>query len=138
MAGREHYSNLLCVNGFDTQVINSDTTTNGEIIDMQGFDSLLYAIQAGTITLGTITPVVEHGDDSGLSDASDVADINLNPTEADAVFAATDDNVVKRIAYTGSKRYVRLKLTTADSADLTVGAVAIQANASQKPVAVNT
>ena len=138
MANREKFSELLAINAFDIQLINTDTTTSGEIIDMQGFDSLLFSIHAGTITAGIITPVIEHGDASNLSDAADVPDVNLRPTEAEAAFIATDDNVVKRIAYTGSKRFVRIKLTTASSADLTVGVQAIQANAAQKAVAVNS
>jgi hypothetical protein len=135
---REQYSNFYAINAFDTQTISSDTTTSGDIIDTAGYDSLLFAIQAGTITAGTITPVIEHGDDSALSDAANVADADLYPTEALAAFAATDDNVVKRIAYIGTKRYVRLKLTTASSANLVVGAIAILANALSKPIPVNT
>ena len=109
---REQYSNLLPITAFKIQEITSDTTTNGEIIDTQGFDSALFSIQAGTITTGTITPVLEHGDAANLSDAADVPDSQLKPTEADAVFAATDDDEVKRLAYVGNKRYTRLKLTS--------------------------
>ena len=138
MVNREQYSNLYCINAFDVQTINTDTTTNGDIIDTQGYDSILLAIQAGTITLGTLTPIVQEGDASNLSDASAVADADLNPTEALTTFAVTDDNVVKRIAYTGNKRYIRLQLVSAASANAVVGAQAILANASSAPVTVNT
>ena len=138
MVNREQYSNLYCINAFDVQTISTDTTTNGDIIDTQGYDSILLAIQAGTITLGTLTPIVQEGDASNLSDASAVADADLNPTEALTTFAVTDDNVVKRIAYTGNKRYIRLQLVSAASANAVVGAQAILANASSAPVTVNT
>ena len=138
MVNREQYSNLYCINAFDVQTINTDATTNGDIIDTQGYDSILLAIQAGTITLGTLTPIVQEGDESNLSDASAVADADLNPTEALTTFAVTDDNVVKRIAYTGNKRYIRLQLVSAASANAVVGAQAILANASSAPVTVNT
>lgn len=136
---REQYSNLYVINAFNIQTISSDTTTSGVIIDTQGFDSLLFAIQSGTITTGTITPVLEDGDAANLSDAADVADAYLKPLESAAAFAVTDDNIVKRIAYLGTKRYVRLKLVTAGStANLVVGATAILANAESKPITANT
>jgi len=137
MPGREVHNTIEPAVGFKTQVISSDTTTEGEIIDTQGFDAIEYVIQSGTITLGTITPVLEEGDESDLSDASDVADADLTNTEASAAFAATDDDVTKRIGYIGGKRYLRLKLTTAASANLTVGSTVLKALPNNAPVAAN-
>jgi hypothetical protein len=109
------------------QTISSDTTTNGIIIDTAGYESLEFVIQTATITLGTITPVIQESDDSGLADPVTVTDASgfLLGTLADATFAATDDNKTKRIGYAGKKRYVRLSVVTASSANLVVGAVAI-------------
>lgn len=134
---REVHNTLDPEVAFKTQTISSDTTTEGEIIDMRGFDAIEWYIQSGTITAGTITPVLEHGDVANLSDKADVPDTDLTNTEASAAFAATDDDTVKRIGYIGGKRYARLKLTTADSANLVVGATAIKALPSNAPVAGN-
>ena len=57
---REQYSNFYPITAFKIQTICSDTTTSGEIIDSQGYDSALISIQAGTITAGTITSFPVH------------------------------------------------------------------------------
>lgn len=139
MPNREQKSNLNSVNAFDIQAITTDTTTVGEIIDLQGFDSVTLALQSGTLTDGTFTPLIEDGDDSGLSDAAAVDDLFLTNTEADTAFVAADDNVVKTIGYVGSKRFLRLSIVSAStSSGGTIGATAIRANAAQLPVAANT
>ncbi len=132
---REQYSNLKCENAFSTQTISTDTTTTGEIIDILGFDSILFAIKSGTITLGTITPALYAGDDATMSDEVAVTTeaLGLVGTIAGATFSADDDNDVRTLGYKGSKRYLRLKLTTASSANLVVGAIAIKGNAQVSP-----
>jgi len=140
MPNRETVNTSQSFNAFDVQLIQSDTATNGEIIDTQGYDAFRFVIQAGTITLGTIATILQEGDDSGLSDASTVATADLvYPTgETDANFAATDDNKVKIVGYVGGKRYLRIVLTTAASADLTVGVVALGEYPSNAAVAANS
>jgi hypothetical protein len=110
----------------NNQAISTDTTTNGNIIDTRGYESVLFVMQSATLTDGTYTPLIQEGDDSGLSDAAAVADADLTDTEAGQAFAATDDNATKKIAYVGSKRYVRLNIVSAStSSGGTLGAVAI-------------
>lgn len=128
------YHGAKGMDAFSPQSISSDTTTNGVILDLKGYEEVTFYIAAGTITAGTITPVLEEGAESDLSDASNVADKDLIGTEALATFAATDDDKVKALGYKGSKRYVRLKLTTADSANLLVGAVAVLGKPRHGPV----
>lgn len=88
--------------------ITGNGTTTGTIIDTADYDSLEFAFQSGVITDGSFACSLEHGDDSGLSDAAAVGAADLlgsNPT-----FAATDDNKCKRVGYrVGAKRYVRAK-----------------------------
>lgn len=114
MANRDMHNNILPAVAFNTQAISSDTTTNGTEVDLQGFESLEFIIQSGTITDGTYTPLVEESDTSG-SGYTAVADTDLLGTEADAAFAAADDNVTKRIGYIGFKPYVRLSIVSAST-----------------------
>ena len=129
MAKRELYSTTAPVVALNTSAISSDTTTNGVIIDTAGYESILFVIQSGTLADGTYTPLIQEGNDSGLSDAASVADGDLTNTEASVAFAATDDNAVKSIAYVGDKRYVRLNIVSAStSSGGTLGAVAVKGN----------
>jgi hypothetical protein len=121
--------------GFKTTAISTDTTTAGEIIDTQGYYGLEYILQSGTLTTGTYTPVVEHGDDAALADAAVVPATYLLGTLADATFAATDDDTAKRIGYVGHKRYVRLSITSASSAAGTMSAVAVLNHPRHAPTA---
>ena len=115
------------------QTINTDTTTNGNIIDTQGYLGLTFIMQAGTVTLGDVTMKIEHGDDSGLSDAAEVSDTFLIGTEALSILDAA--NEVSRIGYVGKKRYVRLSAVTANSANLQVGSIAVLNKAYNVPTA---
>lgn len=92
----------------------SDTTAVvSAIVDRQGFDSLEYLIGAGTLADidATFTVLMEEGDDSGLSDAANVADADLLGTEVLAAFTFADDQSARRIGYKGTKRYTRLTVT---------------------------
>lgn len=108
---------------------NANTAQVGQIIDMADLMSLEFVIQAGALTDAgmTLTPLVEEGDASNLSDAAAVADADLLGTEAGATFTQADDDTVKTVGYVGTKRYVRLTLTPAgnDSGSATFGATAV-------------
>lgn len=121
----------------------NDTPVVSQIIDRQGFDSLAFLIATGSVADAdaTFTVLVEHGDDSGLSDAAAVADAELvsqtNGTapEAAASFQFDDDNEVRKIGYLGTKRYVRLTITPANNTGAwLVSALAVLENAEHKPV----
>ncbi len=112
-----------------------DTPYVGEIIDRQGFESLLYIILVGAVvdTDATFVVLLEHGDDSGLSDAAAVPDSDLNGTELLATFLFSDDDVVRKLGYVGNKRYTRLTITpTGNGSALSLGAVALQGNPHQE------
>lgn len=133
---RDLHNNIKTQSAFNSALINSNTTTNGLIIDMQGFEAVEFIIQSATITDGSFTPLVRHGEASDLSDAADVPDASLLGTEAAAAFAAADDNTVKKIGYIGGKRYVRLSLvSTGVTSGGTLAAIAVKALPSQAPVA---
>ena len=114
----------------NTQLINTDTTTNGNIIDTKDFESLEFVIQAGVVTAGDVTPILQDGDDSGLSDVATVAsDFRLG-----SLVTLDATNAITRVGYVGKKRYVRLSLLSANSANLTAGGTAILGHPRQAPV----
>ena len=99
MTTREMHNTKFPNVALDQQAITSDTTTVGNIIDIQqepGFNSLEFYIQSGVITDGAYAILLEHGDDPGLSDAAPVPDDELTNLESTAGFVAADDQAVKR------------------------------------------
>lgn len=94
--------------------VTDNTPYVTEICDVRGFHSveLLLLIGANTDTNATFTVLLEESDDASTFTA--VADADLLGTEALASFtAAADDNKVKKLGYTGAKRYVRGTITPA-------------------------
>ena len=123
---------------FDLQEITSDTTTAGNIIDTAGSESLDFVLLAGAITTGVFTPVIEDGDDSGLSDAAVVTDDFLIGTEAAAIINSSDSsNSTRRIGYVGKKRYVRLSEVTTETGNGFIAAVAIKGAPRTAPTAAD-
>lgn len=119
--------------GLNTSSITTNTNTDGAIIDTASHQSLEYYIQSGTLTDGTYTVQLFHGDNSGLSDAAQVTGEEILGS---AVFAATEDNTVKRVGYIGKKRYVRIRIVSASvTTGGTVGAVAVLGTPMHAPVA---
>ena len=135
MANREIGSLFKAEVATAAGTINTDTTTAGGLIDMQGYDSLTFLIHTATFTAGTITPAIVDGDTTSPTDAVD--DAELSVTEASVAFttAAADDNAVKKISYLGKKRYVKCNLVSASSANAVIGVIAIKGKAGIAPVA---
>lgn len=118
--------------------VSDNTAQVGQIIDTQGYKSLTFVINTGSIADAdaTFAVLVEHGDVSNLSDAAAVADSGLLGTEALAGFQFDDDNEVRKIGYVGGKRYVRLTITpSANASAALLGAVAILGHPGQAPTA---
>ncbi len=132
---KDLHHNLKISSAVNPARVTDNTAQVGNIIDMQGYQSLEFALMANIPDAdATLTPLVEHGDAANLSDAAAVADDFLLGTEADATLAAGDDNVVKKVGYVGSKRYVRLTLTpAANTGNMDLCAMAIQGGARHNP-----
>lgn len=106
------------MNNLDPTAANVVTVTDttpvvSGIVDMLGAEALAFLIAAGTLADvdATFTVLVEHGNDSGLSDAANVADIDLVGTELLAGFTFAEDQGSRKIGYIGFKRYVRCTVT---------------------------
>lgn len=106
------HNNINAARGISpAAIISANGTTTSQTIDVVEYGSVEFLFLSGTITDGTFTVTLYEGDASDMSDEAAVADADLLGTEP--VFAATDDNTVKRVGYKGNKRYVRAKVVQA-------------------------
>lgn len=94
--------------GLNSATING-ATNDGVIIDRQGYDSVTFVVQSGTITDGTWTLSIFEGDAANLSDGAAAPAASI--VGAPNTFLLTDDNAVRKIGYVGGKRYTRLRLS---------------------------
>lgn len=94
-----------------------NTAIVSTILDTSAFFANEYCGLLGSIADADVsfTVLMEHGDDSGLSDATAVPDSDLLGTESGATFLFSDDNKAFKIGYRGSKRYIRLTITPANN-----------------------
>src|SRR3972149_5008795 len=103
--------------------ISTNTTTSGAIIDTAGYESLEIYLISGTITDGTYTAQLWHGNGAARADA-----VQLTGEEVlgSVALVAANDNATARIGYVGKKRYVQLRIvSTGVTAGGTLGAVAV-------------
>ena len=112
---RDISDNLDLKRAISPQAARTDNTAIvSTVADLLGYDGVMLAIDLGanTDTDATFTVLIEDSDNNSSYAAVD--DAYLNGTEALAGFtAASDDNKVKKIGYTGIKRYLRATITPA-------------------------
>ena len=117
--------------------VTDNTAFVSQIIDMQGYMSMMFVLLIGALADvdATFVVLIEEGDDSGLSDAAAVADSDLIGTEALATFLFSGDDTTEKLEYIGSRRYVRLTITPADNTgNIFLAAVALMGNPRHAPV----
>ncbi len=116
--------------------ITDDTVQTSEIIDMRGWKSMVFVILTGGLVdaNAVYAVLIEDGDDSGLSDNVAVVDAELLGTELLIGFDFADDDDVRKIGYTGEKRYVRMKITpSGNSGDAPLAAIAVMGDPDDRP-----
>ena len=93
--------------------VADNTAQVSAIIDTAGYDALTFSINLGSIADAdaTFAVLIEDGAASDLSDNATVAAGNLIGTVALAGFQFDTDNLTRKIAYKGAKRYVRMTIT---------------------------
>lgn len=140
---RDMTSNIMAKRAISPVSVSDTTAQVSQIIDRQGFRSLVFLIALGSIADAdaTFTVLVEHGDAANLSDAAAVPDSGLLSQtsgvapETAAAFQFDDDNEVRKIGYVGSKRYVRLTITPVGNASAALlAAVALLGHPESAPV----
>lgn len=115
---RELFHSTKTVNALSAITSVTNEALVGAVIDRAGYESVLFEINIGAKTDGTIAVLVEHDDASGFGTATAVDDADLIGTEAAAgvADAAVGADGIRKIGYVGEKRYVRITLTTASNA----------------------
>ena len=109
---------------FKIQTVSTNTTTNGEIIDLQDYEGCTFVFQTGTVTDGDYLPLIEESVNSDLTSSNVVVDGDLIGTESNAGFTADDDDdKISTLGYRGSKRFVRFAVvSTNTSSGAVIGA----------------
>ncbi|SBW05841.1 conserved exported hypothetical protein [uncultured Alphaproteobacteria bacterium] len=87
-------------------------SANGTSADLNGFGSAVAVVEFGTRTDGTHTPALEESDDGTTFTAAAASDLLGSFT---ACSSASTDEVVQRVGYIGSKRYIRVAMTVASA-----------------------
>lgn len=134
---KDLHDNLKLSVALENQLIDADDDFVGEIIDVQGFESLELVVHAGDLTDGDYEFTLFESDEDDMSGATEVnavegADDLIGSAP---VFADTDSQTVQKFGYKGSKRYVQLGLTSANTTDGgQFSALAIQGSARNAPV----
>jgi hypothetical protein len=95
-----------------------NTAIVSTILTTAGYGSAVLALVTGTNTDAdaTFTVLLEESNDSGMSGATAVADIDLIGTEALAGFQFDDDVECRKLGYVGTNNYIRATVTPAGNA----------------------
>lgn len=135
MAEYDLHSNVKQEVALDSQDITTNTTTVGNVIDTQGFESLEYIIQSGVITDGAYALLLEQDDVIGFGSATVVPSDEILGVLTG--FVAADDNAAKRVGSIGKKRFQRLSIvSTGTSTGATkMSSVAVLGNPQSAPTA---
>lgn len=119
------------------QALSSTTDIVGEIIDLQGFDSCMFAVMTDGIAASSLAGqlLIEESDLSTMSDATAVADANLVGLESDTAFTqATTKASNLKVGYIGTKRYVRATIDlSANNGTDVMGAMCVLGHPMVKP-----
>lgn len=105
---RDSYHNISAVTAIPPQVLTA-SAVDSSVIDLLGFNSVTFVVEAGSITDGSYAISVKEGAAADGSDGTTVAASDLLGTLPN--FAASDDNKTKRFGYAGSQRYLKITLT---------------------------
>ncbi len=132
MLGFDLKNNIKPLNGLNTQVISSDTTTAGEVIDTAAYHSLAAVLKTGVVTAGDVQLIIEESDSAGSGFAAIASDY-LDDTLVSTNIAAS--NGISIIGINATKRYVKISVLTANSANLTVSCLALLGTPNILPVA---
>lgn len=132
----QNLHNIHAVTAIAPAAVSDNTAAVSAIIDLFGYSQCEFLINLGAIddADATFAVTLEHGDDSGLSDAAAVTSANLQGTLAEAGFKFDSDNGVRRLGYLKSKRYVRLTVTPTNNASAaTFGVTALLGDPTLSP-----
>lgn len=109
---KDLHSNVKTLIALAVGNITTSTTTDGNVIDTLGFESLEYSIQSGTITDGTYDFLLEESDVVTFGGEETVVPAD-NILGSLTGFVLADDDETKRVGSIGKKRFQRLSIVSA-------------------------
>lgn len=94
-----------------------NTAITTSILDRMGAEAVALAIILGALADAdaTFAVTLTHGDVANLSDATAVTADMLNGSLTLASFDFSADNLIRKIGYTGGKRYVQATITPSNN-----------------------
>lgn len=115
-----------------TRVMNAiaagTTDQESSVIDMQGFDGVMFIAAFGAITTNAVTSVkAQQGTDATVTDAADLLGTGITVADDD------DNQVVVLDIYRPRERYVRCVIDRGTQNAVIDGIVAIQYNGRRQP-----
>ena len=122
----------LAAGGGDAESNNNPLYSNW--VDRNGFGGVAFLVVITAIAASVGGVITLQGSDSAANNHSDVVDITRNVYGSDSVYANTNQLTVTddafetyEMQYTGTKRYVRAKLTPVANTDtLSMSVVALK------------
>lgn len=126
-----------------SDTLSGTTASKGNIIDMQGFESLTYVAYTGIVTdAGTASGFsfeVQESDTTADADFTAVADADLLGLESALTVTddTADEELIGSIGYIGGKRYVRIVATGTTGTDAVVVVAAIKGHGASQGTATN-
>jgi hypothetical protein len=121
-----------------TRVLNAvaagTSSQNGSVLDMSGWDGVLFVAALGTLTATQVTGLkAQQGAQANLSDAADLAGTAVGP------MADADSNKCLALdVYRPLERYVRCVVTRGTANAVIDGVMAIQYRGRKAPVTQDT
>jgi hypothetical protein len=117
MKNSDLHANIKQALALSPVALGATGASAGKIIDRQGYGGVQFLVGYGAVTTtgSVVTALLKEGDVTGT--LTSVADADIIGTETLASLAAgartsgTSQQVVKRLGYKGTKRYVQLTLT---------------------------
>jgi hypothetical protein len=126
---REIYSEVGLVQSLAPVVLSA--TDTGAAIDLSGYDSALVVVSTGAIVgSGDFTSKLQESDTTTSGDFTDVAAANLVGTFPASLAAAS----VVKVAYSGTKRYIRVVTTKNSGTSIAAGVNVLRGHALTGPV----
>lgn len=115
---KDLYNNLDIDVTIKAQFVNSNTTLTGTGVDLRGFEGACVIVQSGTMAGSSSANIhtfeLQESDSSGTGFTA-VSDSDMIPSsggEAALALNGGTDEVVKKLGYIGTKRYIRVVDTT--------------------------
>ena len=136
MAVKDLHNNIFTERALNMAAISSDITTVGNVIDMQGYDSVEFVLELGVVTDGDYSLILTEATTSGGSYTA-VADTDLVGTEP-AFTADTDDQALGRVGYIGNNQFLKATILSANTTTgCTAAVLAIKGNKNDAPTPAN-